>query len=190
MGYRKRCRLLCVYAIEEPWRSHYQMYSYIIQELPTVINTKFPTEPNQTSIFGHSMGGHGALICAMKNPQLYKSVSAFAPIVAPMQCSWGQKAFNPFNLYLGNNQKMWHEYDASQLVQKVGYHSSILIDQGTSDQFLNGQFLPNVFEQACEKIKQPLNLRYQAGYDHSYYFISTFIADHIHYHIKYLGLID
>ena len=174
-------------ATEEPWRSHFQMYSYIIQELPTVINTKFPTEPNQTSIFGHSMGGYGGLMCAMRNPQLYKSVSAFAPIVAPIECSWGQKAFSP---YLGNNQKTSHEYDASQLVQKVGYHSSILIDQGTSDQFLTGQLLPNVFEQACGKIKQPLNFRYQAGYDHSYYFICTFIADHIHHHVKYLGLID
>lgn len=174
-------------ATEIPWRSHYQMYSYIIQELPTVINTNFPTQPNQTSIFGHSMGGHGALICAIKNPQIYKSVSAFAPIVAPMQCSWGQKAFN---LYLGNNQEKWQMYDASQLVQKVGYHSTILIDQGTADQFLPDQLLPNVFEQACTEVNQPLNLRYQPGYDHSYYFISTFIADHIRHHAKYLGLIE
>ncbi|MBK1990126.1 S-formylglutathione hydrolase [Sphaerospermopsis aphanizomenoides BCCUSP55] len=174
-------------ATEAPWRSHYQMYSYIVRELPDLINSNFPTQPDQQSIFGHSMGGHGALVCAMRNPQLYKSVSAFAPIVAPIKCAWGQKAFN---LYLGDNQETWRAYDASQLVQEVGYHSTILIDQGTADQFLTDQLLTNVFEQACTKVNQPLNLRYQPGYDHSYYFISTFIADHIRHHAQYLGLMD
>ena len=172
-------------ATEEPWKNHYQMYSYITQELPTVINSNFSTQPDQKSIFGHSMGGHGALICAMRNPQEYKSVSAFAPIVAPMSCAWGQKAFN---LYLGDNQETWRDYDASELVQELGYHSSILIDQGTADQFLSNQLFPDIFIQACEKVKQPLNFRYQKGYDHSYYFIASFIADHIHHHAIALGL--
>ncbi|WP_353932310.1 S-formylglutathione hydrolase [Okeanomitos corallinicola TIOX110] len=172
-------------ATAEPWKSHYQMYSYIVQELPTVINSNFPTQPDQQSIFGHSMGGHGALICAMRNPDIYKSVSAFAPIVTPMNCAWGKKAFS---LYLGNNQETWRDYDACELVQKVGYHSSILIDQGTADEFLNHQLLPEEFINACAKVNQPLNFRYQPGYDHSYYFIATFVADHIRHHAIAFGL--
>jgi S-formylglutathione hydrolase len=173
-------------ATEEPWRSHYRMYSYIIQELPSIINTNFSTQPDKQSIFGHSMGGHGALVCAMRNPKQYKSVSAFAPILAPMGCPWGQKAFGA---YLGNKQELWRDYDATELVQTVGYHSLILIDQGTYDQFLTEQLLPNVFEQACDKVGQKLDLRYQSGYDHSYYFISTFMGDHIRHHAIALGLI-
>lgn len=168
-------------ATEIPWRSHYQMYSYIVEELPIIINNNFPTQPHQQSIFGHSMGGHGALVCAMRNPQLYKSVSAFAPIVAPMSCNSGQKAFG---LYLGSNQKSWRAYDASELVKEVGYHSTILIDQGTADQFLRTELLTDVFDEACTEVNQSLKLRYQSGYDHSYYFISTFIADHIIHHAK------
>jgi S-formylglutathione hydrolase len=166
-------------ATQEPWRSHYQMYSYIIQELPALINTHFPTQPDKQGIFGHSMGGNGALVCALRNPHLYKSVSAFAPITAPTRCPWGQKTFSR---YLGNNQQTWLAYDASELVKQVRYHSPILIDQGTADKFLTEQLLPEVFEQACATVNQPLNLRYQAGYDHSYYFISSFIADHIRHH--------
>lgn len=166
-------------ATEEPWRKNYQMYSYVVQELPALITANFPTQPEKQGIFGHSMGGHGALVCAMRNPELYKSVSAFAPITAPMSCPWGQKALGG---YLGNNQESWRDYDASELVKKVGYHSSILIDQGTADKFLAEQLLPEVFEQACADVSQPLNLRYQEGYDHSYYFISSFLEDHIRYH--------
>jgi S-formylglutathione hydrolase len=166
-------------ATEAPWRSHYQMYSYVVQELPAIIAANFAVQTDKQGIFGHSMGGHGALICAMRNPQLFKSVSAFAPIVAPMRCPWGQKAFSR---YLGNNQENWRAYDASELVRQVGYHSPILIDQGTADKFLTQQLLPDVFEQACAAVGQSLNLRYQAGYDHSYYFISSFIADHIRHH--------
>jgi S-formylglutathione hydrolase len=166
-------------ATETPWRSHYQMYSYVVQELPNIIVANFPVQQDKQGIFGHSMGGHGALICALKNPQLFKSVSAFAPITAPMRCPWGQKAFSR---YLGNNQETWLAYDASELVKQVRYHSSILIDQGTADKFLTQQLLPEVFEQACAAVGQPLNLRYQADYDHSYYFISSFIADHIRHH--------
>ncbi|MBW4456852.1 MAG: S-formylglutathione hydrolase [Nostoc indistinguendum CM1-VF10] len=166
-------------ATEEPWRKNYQMYSYVVQELPALITANFPTLPDKQGIFGHSMGGHGALVCAMKNPELYKSVSAFAPITAPMRCPWGQKAFSG---YLGSNQETWRAYDASELVKEVGYHSPILIDQGTADKFLAEQLLPEVFEQACVNVNQPLNLRYQEGYDHSYYFIASFIEDHIRHH--------
>lgn len=166
-------------ATAEPWRSHYQMYSYIVQELPALIAVNFPIQPEKQGIFGHSMGGHGALVCALRNPHLFKSVSAFAPIVAPMRCPWGQKAFSR---YLGNNQESWRDYDASELVQKLGYHSPILIDQGTDDKFLAEQLLTDIFVQACTAVNQPLNLRYQTGYDHSYYFIASFIADHIRHH--------
>ncbi len=166
-------------ATVEPWRSHYQMYSYIVQELPALIAANFPIQPEKQGIFGHSMGGHGALVCALRNPNLFKSVSAFAPIVAPMRCPWGQKAFSR---YLGNNQESWRDYDASELVQKLGYHSQILIDQGTDDKFLAEQLFTDIFAQACTAVNQPLNLRYQTGYDHSYYFIASFIADHIRHH--------
>ncbi|AUT03726.1 S-formylglutathione hydrolase [Nostoc sp. CENA543] len=172
-------------ATEAPWRSHYQMYSYIVQELPAIIAANFPVQPENQGICGHSMGGHGALVCAMRNPNLYKSVSAFAPIVAPMRCPWGQKAFQG---YLGSNQETWRAYDASELVQQVGFHSAILIDQGTADKFLEVQLLTDVFAQACKTVNQPLNLRYQAGYDHSYYFIASFIEDHIRHHAIAFGL--
>lgn len=166
-------------ATTQPWRSHYQMYSYVVQELPALITANFPVQTEKQGIFGHSMGGHGALVCAMRNPKLYKSVSAFAPITAPMHCPWGQKAFSR---YLGTNQETWREYDASELVKNLRYNSSILIDQGTADKFLVEQLLPEVFEQACKEVNQPLNLRYQEGYDHSYYFIASFIEDHIRHH--------
>ncbi|MBD2411704.1 S-formylglutathione hydrolase [Nostoc calcicola FACHB-389] len=166
-------------ATEEPWRQYYQMYSYVVDELPALITANFPGQADKQGIFGHSMGGHGALVCAMRNPELYKSVSAFAPITAPMRSPWGQKIFNA---YLGSNQESWRAYDASELVKKLGYHSSILIDQGTVDKFLTEELFPEVFEQACADVNQPLQLRYQEGYDHGYYFISTFIEDHIRHH--------
>ncbi len=166
-------------ATEEPWRSHYRMYSYVVDELPNVIAANFPARVDRQSIFGHSMGGHGALVCAMRNPHQYKSVSAFAPITAPMRCPWGEKAFSR---YLGEDKENWRAYDASELVKEVGYHSPILVDQGTGDKFLVEQLLPEVFEQACAEVSQPLVLRYQQGYDHSYYFIATFIEDHIRHH--------
>ncbi|MFB2772025.1 S-formylglutathione hydrolase [Pelatocladus sp. BLCC-F211] len=163
----------------EPWASHYRMYSYVVDELPAVIADNFPAIPDRQSIFGHSMGGHGALVCAMRNPQQYKSVSAFAPIAAPMRCPWGQKAFSR---YLGNDLEAWCAYDASELVKQVGYHSQILIDQGTADKFLAEELLVDIFDKACAEVDQPLNLRYQEGYDHSYYFITSFIEDHIRHH--------
>ena len=171
-------------ATVEPWASHYRMYSYVVHELPALIAQHFPVQPEQQGIFGHSMGGHGAIVCAIRNPQQYKSVSAFAPIAAPMCCPWGEKAFSR---YLGDEKESWSAYDASDLVRQLGYHSSILIDQGTADKFLKEQLLPEVFEQACEAVNQPLNLRYQQGYDHSYYFIASFIQDHIRHHADLLG---
>lgn len=170
-------------AIEQPWRDHYQMYSYVIDELPALIHQNFPVNPDKQGILGHSMGGHGALVCALRNPDRYQSVSAFAPIVAPMQCAWGQKAFSN---YLGSDQTRWRDYDATELIQKAKFHSSILIDQGTSDPFLTTQLFPERFEKACAEMGQALSLRMQPGYDHSYYFIATFIEDHIRHHASIL----
>ncbi|MBE9045273.1 S-formylglutathione hydrolase [Pleurocapsales cyanobacterium LEGE 10410] len=172
-------------ATESPWRKHYQMYSYITQELPALIIANFSVKPDKQSIFGHSMGGHGALICALKNPQQYLSVSAFAPIAAPMDCPWGKKAFTA---YLGNDRQKWAEYDASELIKHTQLDSTILIDQGTDDQFYQQQqLLPEKFQKACEQVQQNLNLRWQTGYDHSYFTISSFIKDHIQHHATYLN---
>ena len=171
-------------ATTEPWRSHYRMYSYVTEELPALIAAQFPARSDRQGIFGHSMGGHGALICALKNPDRYLSVSAFAPIVAPIQCPWGQKAFTN---YLGPDQNTWKDYDASELILTTQLANPILIDQGTADSFLETQLKPQVFEQACSKAGQPLTLRMQPGYDHSYYFIATFMEDHIRHHAEILS---
>ncbi len=171
-------------ATSEPWKKHYQMYNYVVKELPELIAKNFPVQPDKQSIFGHSMGGHGALICALKNPEKYQSVSAFSPIAAPMRCPWGEKAFSN---YLGANQENWRNYDASELVLTSGYNRPILIDVGTADPFLaQKQLLPEVFENACKKVGLPLTLRMQENYDHSYYFIASFIEDHIRYHAEAL----
>ena len=170
-------------ATEMPWRSHYNMYSYVVRELPELIAENFAVKGDRQGIFGHSMGGHGALVCALRNSDRYRSVSAFAPIVAPMQCPWGQKAFSH---YLGENSELWKAYDASELIQTHPFPSPILIDQGTGDTFLERQLMPRVFEQACYRVGQSLNLRMQEGYDHSYYFISTFIEDHVRHHAEKL----
>ncbi|KAF3886559.1 MULTISPECIES: S-formylglutathione hydrolase [Nostocales] len=166
-------------ATVEPWSSHYHMYSYVVRELPALIAENFSVQSENQSIFGHSMGGHGALVCALRNPKQYRSVSAFAPITAPTRCPWGQKVFNG---YLGSDRETWREYDASELVKQYGYHSPILIDQGTADKYLEEQLLPGLFEQACAEVNQSLILRYQEGYDHGYYFIATFVEDHIRHH--------
>lgn len=171
-------------ATVEPWQKHYQMYSYITQELPALITANFPVQPEKQSIFGHSMGGHGALICALKNPQQYLSVSAFAPIAAPMSCPWGNKMFTA---YLGDDKQQWAEYDASELIKQTQLNSVILVDQGTADTFYQQkQLLPETFQSACQKVRQNLNLRWQTGYDHSYFMISSFIKDHIQHHATYL----
>lgn len=170
-----------VNATQEPWSQHYQMYRYVVEELPALIQANFPVLGDRAGIFGHSMGGHGALICALKNPDRYRSVSAFAPIAAPMRCPWGQKAFRG---YLGSDQSQWRDYDASELVLRSPLKDrTILIDQGTADSFLaQGQLLPEVFQAACMRAGQPLNLRMQDGYDHSYYFIASFMGDHLRHH--------
>ncbi|MGE5660173.1 MAG: S-formylglutathione hydrolase [Actinomycetota bacterium] len=167
-----------------PWQAHYQMYSYVVEELPALIAQHFPIISERQGIFGHSMGGHGALICALKNRDRFLCASAFSPISAPMRCPWGQKAFTH---YLGSNPESWRSYDASELVLKAQLNSPILIDVGTADSFLaDGQLLPEIFAKACEQAGQPLTLRMQEGYDHSYYFITTFIEDHIRHHAAIL----
>jgi S-formylglutathione hydrolase len=166
-----------------PWSQYYRMYSYVTKELPELVTAGLPARADATGIFGHSMGGHGALICALRNPQTYKSVSAFAPIAAPMQCPWGKKALGN---YLGADAQSWREYDASELVARRAYPGPILIDQGGSDQFLAEQLLPEKFSAAAAKSGQALNLRMQPGYDHGYYFIQTFMADHLRHHARQL----
>ncbi len=170
-----------VNATEQPWAEHYQMYDYVTVELPDLIRQTFSVKGDRAGITGHSMGGHGALICGLKNPDKYASVSAFAPIAAPSQCAWGQKALTG---YLGTDKSAWAAYDATELVQSTGgLETSLLIDQGEADQFLaDGQLLPDVFSAACAQAEQPLTLRMQPGYDHSYYFIATFMEDHIRHH--------
>ena len=171
-------------ATQSPWDKYYQMYSYITKELPELIAANFQVKVNKQSIMGHSMGGHGALICALKNSQQYLSVSAFAPIASPMQCPWGEKLFTA---YLGTNKQEWAQYDATELVKSIQLDSTILIDQGTTDQFYQQQqLLPEKFQQACQEVGQKLNLRWQEGYDHSYFTISSFITDHIQHHAIHL----
>ena len=167
-------------ATAAPWQPFYQMYSYITAELPEIIAANFATIPEKSGICGHSMGGHGALVCALRNPDRYRSVSAFAPIAAPSQCSWGRKAFES---YLGSDRAAWGAYDASELVKQTQFRGTILIDQGEADRFLTEkQLLPDVFARACAAAGQALELRYQPDYDHSYFFIASFIEDHLRHH--------
>lgn len=172
-------------ATEKPWAKNYRMYSYVTEELPALIQENFSVDLTKQGIFGHSMGGHGALVCGLRNPEKYRSISAFAPIAAPGQCAWGQKSLGK---YLGSDQAIWATYDASELVrQHAQPDRPILIDQGLADPFLEQQQLkPEVFETACQAAGQPLTLRMQAGYDHGYYFISTFMEDHIRHHAEVL----
>ena len=170
-------------ATVDPWQTHYQMYSYVVQELPEVIATYFAGSSQRQGIFGHSMGGHGALVCGLRHGDRYQSISALAPIAAPMRCPWGQKAFTH---YLGPDQAAWHAYDASELVRTISDPRPILIDQGAADAFLDDQLMPAVFEQACAEAERPLTLRVHPGYDHSYYFIATFVGDHLRHHADIL----
>ena len=168
-----------------PWSTHYNMYSYVVSELPQIIAQEFAVRRDRQGIFGHSMGGHGALVCGLRNPDQFKSISAFAPIAAPTQCPWGQRAFSG---YLGPDPDPWQQYDASALVKTHAQGDrTILIDQGTADPFLGQhQLLPEVFEAACNAAGQPLNLRRQPGYDHGYFFIASFMADHLRHHADVL----
>lgn len=172
-------------AMEDKWKKHYRMFSYITRELPAVVNANFPALEGQMSIFGHSMGGHGALISFLKNAGTYKSASAFSPICNPINCPWGQKAFTG---YLGSDKETWKEYDACELMRTYeGPKSEILIDQGLGDNFYSaGQLLPENFKKVCDEVQFPLNLRIHEEYDHQYFFVSTFLEDHVRHHVKYL----
>ena len=172
-------------ATAEPWSKNYNMYTYVTEELRALILKHFPAREESQGVFGHSMGGHGALTLALKNPDLYRSVSAFAPVCAPTRVPWGKKAFSN---YLGPDEERWKEYDASELVRENADDRRILVDQGIEDQFLDEQLSPDVFEEACEEAGQPLTLRRHEGYDHSYYFISTFMEDHIRHHAETLNV--
>jgi S-formylglutathione hydrolase len=167
-----------------PWSANYRMSSYVTRELPDVIAANFPIDPSRASIFGHSMGGHGALVCALRNPSQYKSVSAFAPIVAPSQVPWGVKAFTG---YLGEDRSAWVAYDASVLARNSAFAGEVLIDQGASDKFLESQIQPHRFVEACEGTAITPKLRMHDGYDHSYWFIQSFIADHLRFHAERLS---
>lgn len=169
-------------ATEAPWAPHFAMYSYIVADLQAAVFANFPGDRAAQGIFGHSMGGHGALTIALKNPGLFRSVSAFAPIVAPAQVPWGEKALTA---YLGADRALWRAYDACQLLEDGvgrGRFDDILIDQGTADNFLARELKPELFEAAAEQAGQKVTVRRQDGYDHSYYFISTFIDDHLAFH--------
>lgn len=169
----------------EPYAQTYRMHDYVTKELPALVESHFPLTQKK-SISGHSMGGHGALICALKNPELYQSVSAFAPIANPSQCPWGEKAFRG---YLGEDKNSWAAWDACLLIPHVKKRLDILVDQGEADEFLLSQLHPGALTDVCEEYQHPLTLRYRRDYDHSYYFIASFINDHLHHHANALDLL-
>jgi len=172
-------------ATQAPWSRHYRMYSFVVDELPKVIAANFRADLNRSGIFGHSMGGHGALTIALKNADRYRSVSAFAPIAAPTQVPWGNKAFSG---YLGVDRSSWNQYDTCALLADGRrFRDTLFVDQGTSDKFLREQLKPELLEEACKAAGQPLELRLHTGYDHGYFFIQTFMADHMAWHAKRLG---
>ncbi len=171
-----------VNATREPWSRHYRMYDYIVDELPAWVEANLPAN-GARAISGHSMGGHGALTVALKNPGRYRSVSAFSPIVAPSQVPWGQKAFTA---YLGEDAVAWQQYDATALVADAAERLPLLVDQGDADEFLQTQLRPQLLQAACAAVGHPLTLRLQPGYDHSYYFIASFIGEHIAHHARAL----
>lgn len=170
-------------ATREPWSTHYRMDSFVAQELPDIIERNFPIRREAQGIFGHSMGGHGALTLALKHPEYYRSLSALAPICAPMRCPWGEKAFTG---YLGRDRNTWRNYDATELVSQRPFGRPILIDQGLADKFLPNQLYPDAFEHACREAGQTLIMRRHEGYDHGYFFIATFVEDHLRFHAKTL----
>ena len=171
-----------VNATQDPWARHYRMYDYIVDELPAWVEAD-PAASDRRAISGHSMGGHGALVIALRNPGRYRSVSAFAPIVAPSRVPWGQKAFAA---YLGDDRGTWTQYDAVDLVESAQEKLPLLVDQGDADEFLDGQLRPQLLQAACDAAGHPLELRLQPGYDHSYYFIASFIGDHVAHHARAL----
>ena len=170
-------------ATRAPWDAHYRMYDYVVEELPALVDAHFATTTAR-AISGHSMGGHGALVIALRNPGRYRSVSAFAPIVAPTQAPWGEKAFAA---YLGEDRDAWREWDAAALVAGASERLPLLVDQGEADEFLDSQLRPELLQAACAQASHPLQLRLRPGYDHSYYFIASFIGEHIAHHARALA---
>ena len=170
-------------ATQAPWAANYRMRSWIERELPALVGDELPADMDRQGIMGHSMGGHGALTVALRNPGRFRAVSAFAPIVSPINCPWGQKALGG---YLGTDRQGWRAYDACALIEDGARVGEILVDQGEADPYLESQLKPQLLEAACAAAGQPLTLRRQAGYDHSYYFISTFIEDHLRWHAERL----
>jgi S-formylglutathione hydrolase len=171
-------------ATQAPWSSRFRMETHVVHELSAVVAEHFPADPARAGIFGHSMGGHGALVLALRHPDKYRSLSAFAPIVAPSEVPWGRKAFSR---YLGDNHRAWAEHDACELVKRRPFAGTILVDQGLDDKFLAPQLQPERFEAACAEAGQALKLRRHAGYDHGYYFIASFIEDHLRHHAAQLS---
>jgi S-formylglutathione hydrolase len=172
-------------ATEAPWAKHYRMRSYIEQELPALVADNLPVDMSRQGITGHSMGGHGALTISLRNPGRFAATSAFAPIASPMNCPWGEKALSG---YIGLDRSAWRDYDACALIEGGARLPDLLVDQGTADSFLESQLKPGLLEEACAKARQPLTLRRQEGYDHSYFFIASFIEDHLRWHAQRLGL--
>ncbi|MBB3034881.1 S-formylglutathione hydrolase [Alteriqipengyuania lutimaris] len=170
-------------ATQEPWTPHFMMRSYVEEELPALIARQFPVDMMRQGITGHSMGGHGALTIGLRNPETFRSISAFAPIASPLNCPWGQKALSG---YLGDDRAAWREYDACALIEDGARAEALLVDQGTGDQFLEEQLKPELLADECEKAGIPLTLTMREGYDHSYYFISSFMADHVAWHAQRL----
>jgi S-formylglutathione hydrolase len=170
-------------ATQAPWQSHYRMFSYVVDELPRVVAAEFPVDPARMGVMGHSMGGHGALVAALRRPDRFRSCSAFAPIAAPTQCPWGHKAFGG---YLGADRSAWAAYDACELMRAKPFAHEILVDQGLADKFLAEQLRPDLLEDAANASGQLLRLRRHAGYDHGYFFIQSFVADHLAHHKRQL----
>ncbi len=171
-------------ASQQPWAQHYQMYSYIVDELPALINAEFPVDASRISISGHSMGGHGALTIALKNPGRFQSVSAFAPICSPVSCPWGEKVFSH---YLGDNRDQWRQHDSVELVKAGAAAMPVLVDQGSADSFLEQQLHTGMLIDAAQESAFPMQIRMQEGYDHSYFFIASFIGEHIAFHARALA---
>ncbi|RAL22900.1 S-formylglutathione hydrolase [Lujinxingia litoralis] len=171
-----------VNATRAPWAAHYQMHDYVVEELPALIEANFPAN-DARAISGHSMGGHGALVLALRNPGRFRSVSAFSPIVAPTRVPWGEKALSA---YLGDDRDTWKSWDATELVRGASERLLLLIDQGEDDQFLEEQLRPELLVSACEEVNHPIDVRRRPGHDHSYYFIATYIGEHIHHHARAL----
>ncbi|MEZ5518099.1 MAG: S-formylglutathione hydrolase [Gammaproteobacteria bacterium] len=174
-----------VNATRSPWHRNYRMYDYVVDELPALVNGSFPVQDDAWSISGHSMGGHGALTVALKNPRQFRSVSAFAPICSPTRCPWGTRAFSN---YLGEDQTTWAEYDAALLISGATARLPMLIDQGDADQFLDQQLHPRLLLEAAQQNDYPVSFHSRSGYDHSYFYIASFIDEHLRFHAEYLGV--